>query len=73
MLRDIMHMIDAITNAENELARLGYSRRRLCQDAGVAPSTWTRWKAGLTEPNMRTWRRVEQALEDLRTQHESAA
>jgi len=69
----IMHTITAITNAENELARMGLSRRLLCAEAGIATSTWTRWKAGLTEPNLRTWRQVEAALDRLREQHTHAA
>lgn len=36
--------------------------KQLCQDAEIDQSTWCRWKSG-QEPNLRTWKKVEDALE----------
>lgn len=73
MLPRAMHTDEAIADVENELARLGCSRRAFCAEAGIAASTWTRWKAGLTEPNLRTWRQVEQTLANVRQRRQDVA
>lgn len=47
---------------ENAAVSRGESVRGLLSEAGVNPSTWWRWKSGLSEPRMDTWRRVQSAF-----------
>lgn len=47
---------------EAQLAASGRTVKALCAQAGVNQSTWTRWKAGLNEPNMATWDKVRDAF-----------
>lgn len=54
--------IDAI---EKRLADAGSNVSRLCDVAGIARSTWTRWKTGETMPNMATWKVVEAAVAEI--------
>ena len=43
----------------------GITRARLCREAGIAQSTWTRWKSGKASPTLSTWLRVTTAFESL--------
>lgn len=54
-----------IAGIEQDLSRAGKTVKDLCAAAGVNRSTWTRWKAGATEPNMATWRKVQAELQAL--------
>lgn len=57
-----MNIQTLIADAESRAQAGGLSIDDLCKAAGIARSTWQRWKSGATEPTMRTWRRVEDAL-----------
>ena len=57
---------------EKALADAGLSVRALCAHAGINQSTWTRWKAGSTTPNMSTWSRVEEAFERMANERGAA-
>ena len=35
--------------------------------AGINVSTWNRWKRGATSPNFSTWKKIETALETLKS------
>ena len=50
-----------IAEMESQLSSAGLTVKALCEDAGVNPSTWTRWKAGSHTPNMATWQKVREA------------
>ena len=54
-----------IGDIEDRFRAAGYSLRGFCEYAGIAASTWTRWKAGKNLPNMATWERINEALERL--------
>jgi transcriptional regulator with XRE-family HTH domain len=40
----------------------GKSMRRVCEEAGIAQSTFSRWKAGDTEPTLGVYRRILAAV-----------
>jgi transcriptional regulator with XRE-family HTH domain len=42
----------------------GLSINRLCREAGIARSTFTRWKSGKTEPQYRILRKMKLALDE---------
>jgi len=54
-----------IAEIEAELAAAGKSVVELCAEAQINRSTWTRWKSGVMEPNMRTLRAVRAACDAL--------
>jgi len=43
----------------------GISINRLCRQASIARSTFSRWKAGTTEPTVSVYRRLSQTLDDM--------
>lgn len=45
-------------DVEKLAAAAGKSMAEVCREAGVAPSTFTRWKAGQTEPTLGVYRRL---------------
>jgi hypothetical protein len=49
-----------IKNLESEAKAKGLSRRQWLLRAKVAQSTWYRWRQGVTIPNARTLKRLEQ-------------
>ena len=51
-----------INELEVRFRAAGYSLRQFCREAGIAASTWTRWKAGKSMPNYGTWMRVNEAV-----------
>lgn len=57
-----MNLSERITDMERELHASGKTADHLCRHAGIARSTWTRWKSGAVAPNTRTLERVEEAL-----------
>lgn len=67
-----MAMCTEIIELEREANRLGISANELCRRAGIARSTWTRWKAGVTSPRLEIWRRIERVLEEARPPVEAA-
>lgn len=54
-----------IANIERRLGGQGVTVKRLCDAAGIDQSTWSRWKAGSTNPNMATWMRVLSAVNEI--------
>ena len=68
-------MADLLKQLERDIAARGVSTRRVLKEAGVNPSTWTRWKAGRNSPNLSTLERCHSAvrafplLPDGRTDH----
>lgn len=57
-----MNFQTVIIEAEARLSATGITVDEFCERAGIHRATWQRWKAGTTEPQMRTWRRIEEAL-----------
>jgi hypothetical protein len=62
----IMNIQQEIADIEQRLADAGESVGEYCKRAGINRSTWTRWKAGATAPNMRSWQRVIDAAQEGR-------
>jgi hypothetical protein len=50
-----------IQTLENRFRRYGVSIAEFVREAGVAYSTWTRWRAGSHYPTMRAWEQCEAA------------
>lgn len=63
-------MFHSLTLMEHELAKRGLSRSALCRRAGIALTTWTRWKSGKTQPQMRVWDRVQRHYGAMIAQHD---
>jgi predicted transcriptional regulator len=61
-------MSDLLTPADVE--RMAWEGRisiaELCRRAGVAPSIFSRWKAGKTEPSMENYRRIRDVAQAAR-------
>ena len=57
-MNDLMKPIDV----EAEAAKRGKSMAQVCREAGIAPSTYSRWKAGDTEPTLSVYRRIVAAV-----------
>lgn len=57
-----MTLSENIAAIEDRVSACGSSIKALCGSAGISQSTWTRWKAGVTVPNMATWSRITAAL-----------
>lgn len=51
---------------ECQAAAAGLSLRELCARAGIAQSTFYRWRAGATEPQVRVYRRITDVLREAR-------
>lgn len=54
-----------IEKIESRLKAAGRQVSDLCEEAGIARSTWTRWKYEKVSPNMTTWLDVERAVNAL--------
>ena len=50
---------------ETKALEAGITIAHLCQEAEVDNSTFTRWKAGITEPRWRTIKKIETTLDRL--------
>ena len=57
-------MNDLLTPAdiERKAAEAGITLKEVCVRAGIAQSTFSRWKAGKTEPTLDVYRRIRDAL-----------
>jgi len=51
---------------ERQAAEAGLSLKELCARAGIAQSTFYRWRSGETEPQVRVYRRIKEALREAR-------
>ena len=60
-----MSVQNEIQNIEARLSAAGKSVADLCHNAGLARSTWQRWKSGANSPQFRTWEIVTAACEDI--------
>ncbi len=50
-----------VIEMETVLVARGIRISAFCESAGIARTTWDRWKNGKTLPNMRTWMAVRDA------------
>lgn len=57
-----MHQLLTPQEIESRAAEAGRTMTEVCRTAGVAPSTFTRWKAGQTEPTLGIYRRLVAAV-----------
>lgn len=46
---------------------------KLCAHAGIAPSTWSRWRNGDSQPSQSKIDQLKAALDELEAQSEEAA
>lgn len=60
-----MDLREEIVAIEGRLAQVSKTPADLCAQAGVARSTWQRWKSGATTPNFRTWQGVQAACDAI--------
>jgi lambda repressor-like predicted transcriptional regulator len=60
-MRNMKQIKDMVLAIEAELKGKGIPVCNLTTEAGIAPSTWTRWKAGSNSPYMETWAEVIEA------------
>ena len=67
-----MNIVADITSMESRLKAGGQSVDALCEAAGIARSTWTRWKAEDVAPNMQTWTRALGAFDEMTKGNEAA-
>lgn len=61
-----MALPDDIVRIEEELKGIGRTPTELCREAGIAHTTFMRWREGKFEPTLRNWRAVEDALRRLK-------
>lgn len=56
-------MAELLTPSDIEAlaAKAGKSIAQVCRDARIAQSTFSRWKAGKTEPTLDVYRRIRDA------------
>lgn len=45
--------------------RHGIRVNALCREVGIARSTFSRWKAGTTEPQLRVYRKIVSTLDEM--------
>lgn len=64
---------DPLASLERRALDAGIPVRRLAEAAGIAPSTWTRWKSRKHSPNLSTLMAVEAALVRLQADAARAA
>lgn len=60
-------------NIEAKAAAAGRTMAEVCRQAGIAPSTFTRWKRGETEPTLGVYRRLCDAVGVTVVEPEQAA
>lgn len=57
-----MMQIATAEQVEEHARRAGKSLAGICRDAGIARSTFTRWKSGRTEPTLAVYKRILSAV-----------
>lgn len=62
-----------IEKIEVRLAESGRTVGQLCEEAGIARSTWQRWKSRVTAPNWVSFEAVREACERLAPERDNAA
>lgn len=60
-----MQVTETIADMDARLKAAGVSASEVCREAGVARSTWTRWKSGEVAPNTATLSRVSEVVDRL--------
>jgi transcriptional regulator with XRE-family HTH domain len=60
-----MTHLDQMNRIEKAAESKDVSLSEFFKKAGIAPSTWTRWRAGKTEPTFKTWRKVEETAREM--------
>jgi transcriptional regulator with XRE-family HTH domain len=60
------------SDVETLAAKAGKTMAQVCREAGIAPSTFTRWKAGITEPSLPVYRRIRDVVQAKRRANEAA-
>jgi len=60
-----MPLIDDMNEMESRLRANGQSVSKLCDRAGLARSTWDRWKRQETAPNFKSWDAIREAVEEI--------
>ena len=68
-----MFDISQITEIEESLAEAGLTVKRLCEEAGIAETTWSRWKNGSFFPSHLKWQKIKIAFESLMASVDDAA
>lgn len=66
--QNIIHP-NCIPQIEDALSARGITVAELCRRAGIAQTTWGRWKKGVVSPTFKTWDAVSASYHDLITQH----
>lgn len=56
---------DDIPQMETKLAERGFSVAELCRQAGIAETTWGRWKRKEFMPSFRTWQDTTSAYSEM--------
>lgn len=54
-----------IEDVEAKLAGAGSNVAEMCRLAGIAQTTWGRWKRGKFHPSYRTQRKVTEAIREI--------
>lgn len=57
---------------EDRARTAGLSMAEVCRRAGIAQSTFSRWKSGTTEPTLDVYRRLCEAVEAPRSRSAKA-
>lgn len=65
--------IMSVEDLVREKDLLGITDAKLCDEAGIAVTTFGRWKRNDFGPNMTTWRKVVEALHRLAAISENTA
>lgn len=60
-----MTFADTVRRVEARLREADVAVNDFCARAGIARSTWTRWKSGGMAPNLATWDKVKAALFEM--------
>ena len=62
-----MHMLPTPDGVEADAKAAGLSLAQLCRNAGIAQTTFWRWRAGTTEPTLDVVRRLLRAVDESAT------
>ena len=61
-MTDFSHQIESIAS---RAFRLRKSIRQICKRAGVAPSTFSRWRSGVVDPTQDTIDKLNAAIDEF--------
>jgi transcriptional regulator with XRE-family HTH domain len=60
------------TDVERLAKQAGLTLKQVCERAGIAQSTFSRWKGGVTEPTLDVYRRIRDAVAEPASPSEAA-